>query len=240
MERLVIGQYPKEAYATVRPEAMGVTKPEDDNEYEEHTVASYQAETLRIEDGCCIFVSKDSPVVPKAGDRVRMYGRGFGFPVRGIAIINPLRVVRYTPPRQFAEQQWDEHVQYEKEREERMKQPTAVSDGVRSFTNDMRQISGFGGGYEIACRQMVLAGLRWLDEHPNTDPQFRGYKNIVGVVSEENADAESLSTAVLSACDGCSGAMHDAAINHVLWIKAHGWDEYVAEMNRTSNTKGTP
>lgn len=227
-------KYPNEAYERVPAGLMDVTSPEQDTEFVEHAVEAFDAGTLRLRDGWCIGVDADSPVIPEPDDIVRLYGRGLGSPVRGIAIVtrDGLEVVRYTAPKKFAEEQWDEHLRYEQEHAERMKQPVAVSDGKRTYTNEMRQISGFGGGYEIACREMVLAGLRWLDEHPDADPKFHGYKGIYGIINEDNDDAKALSDAVTFACDGCSGAMHQAACTHVMWIKAHGWDKYVEMMSK--------
>lgn len=36
-------------------------------------------------------------------------------------------------------------------------------------TDDMGEISGFGGGYEAACQNMLSAGVKWLNEHQNAD-----------------------------------------------------------------------
>lgn len=94
------------------------------------------------------------------------------------------------------------------------------------YTDDMRQISGFGGGYEHGCRNMVLAGLEWLDAHPEEDPKFSHCPQIYGVVNEDNDAAKALSKVVMDACDGCSGAMHHAAIMHVVQIKHIGWEKY--------------
>jgi hypothetical protein len=60
----------------------------------------------------------------------------------------------------------------------------------RQFTDDMREISGFGGGYEQQCRAMVLAGLDWLDAHPDADPKFHGYSGVYGIATEDNDDAK--------------------------------------------------
>ena len=98
------------------------------------------------------------------------------------------------------------------------------------FTEKMREISGFGGGYEQACRDMVVAGLEWLDANPSADPKFHGYKNVYGLVSEDNEDAKNLSEAICAPAEGCSGAMHQAAVSHVLWIRANGWEAYVKKM----------
>ena len=98
------------------------------------------------------------------------------------------------------------------------------------YTDDMSELSGFGGGYEATCRAMVVAGLEHLDAHPEADPKFHGYKGIYGIITEDNADAKALSEAVVKAANGdCTGAMHQASISHVLWIRKNGWDRYCAE-----------
>jgi len=112
----------------------------------------------------------------------------------------------------------------------------------RMYTDDMGEISGFGGGYEAACRAMVLAGLAWLDAHPNADPQFKGFlaaRSVYGLISEENEDAKALTVAVVAASGGdCTGAMHHASIRHVLFAHKYGWAQYAEEMQ--VGQKGTP
>lgn len=102
------------------------------------------------------------------------------------------------------------------------------------YTEDMAEISGFGGGYEEACRAMVVAGLEWLDANPDADPQFHGYKNIYGVISGDNEDAKALTEAVVGATDDCTGAMHQATVTTVLWIRKNGWAEYVEKMRKAA------
>jgi hypothetical protein len=107
------------------------------------------------------------------------------------------------------------------------------------FTPDMREISGFGGGYEQLCRDMLAAGLSWLDEHPSADPQFHGYPGITGIVCEDNDDARALTAAIVAPTDGdCTGAMHHAVVRAAMWIKANGWDAYVAAMTHPGGRDG--
>lgn len=102
----------------------------------------------------------------------------------------------------------------------------------------MGEISGFGGGYEDTCRAMVRAGCEWLDAHPEAKPEFRGYKNIYGIISEENDDAKALTKAIVDASGGdCTGAMHQASVTHVLQIHAHDWEWYCAEMSKQDSDK---
>lgn len=95
------------------------------------------------------------------------------------------------------------------------------------FTDDMREISGFGGGYEACCRAMVVAGLEWLDAHPDAKPEFGRY------ASEGNDHAKALGDAILKPGEsggGATGAMFGAAVSHVLRVRKVGWDAYCAEM----------
>ena len=96
------------------------------------------------------------------------------------------------------------------------------------------EISGFGGGYEETCRKMLLAGLTWLDAHPEADPKFKGFKNVYGIILEDNEDAEALSKAVVDGSGGdCTGAMHQAVISTCLYIKKAGLQKYLDVMNET-------
>lgn len=97
------------------------------------------------------------------------------------------------------------------------------------FTNSMTEISGFGGEYEEACRNMLIAGCKWLEANPEANPMFKGFRGVYGVIESDNDDAKSLSNAVVHGAGqyGPSGAMHQAVISSLLFIKAKGWDEYV-------------
>jgi hypothetical protein len=112
--------------------------------------------------------------------------------------------------------------------------------GRGEWTEDMGQISGFGHGddpdgwrYENCCRAMLKAGLAWLDQHPDADPQFHSYRNVTGIMVDDNEDAKALSAAVVAPAEdggGASGAMHQAVCSHLLFIKANGWPAYVEKL----------
>ena len=111
------------------------------------------------------------------------------------------------------------------------------------FTPEMDEISGFGGTYESGCRIMVKAGLDWFDLNPTADPQVRGYKNIYGIISEENDSAKALVRVMVDAVNliypdgGVTGAMIQATVSHVLWIRKHSWQEYVDVMSKRDKSK---
>lgn len=109
----------------------------------------------------------------------------------------------------------------------------------KQWTEDMGEISGFGGSYEARCRAMVLGGIKYIDEHPNKEIKFHSYKDIYGIVIEDNDAAKALTKAMMDEPvyqDGkllqeragvdCTGAMHHAATDHCLAYKRLGWEEY--------------
>lgn len=106
------------------------------------------------------------------------------------------------------------------------------------FTEEMGEISGMGGGYEQCCRDMLKAGLEWLDAHPDADPKFHGFKGVYGIIDEDNEDAEALTKAIIDASGGgATGAMHQAVVSHCLVIRKEGWDHYVEKMSERKKAK---
>lgn len=98
------------------------------------------------------------------------------------------------------------------------------------YTKTMSEISGMGGGYEEACRKMVIAGLAYLDKRAEADPRFSTFKHIYGIVKAENKDAQELEDAMLKVVDDATGAMMQACVSHIMWIRKNGWKNYVKEM----------
>lgn len=99
------------------------------------------------------------------------------------------------------------------------------------YTPEMNEISGFGGGYEAVCRKMVIAGLEWADMKGDANPSWKESPNIVGITIDENEDAKAMQKVMFAAADNdCTGAMMQAAMNHVLYVLKNGWDKYVARM----------
>ena len=97
----------------------------------------------------------------------------------------------------------------------------------------MGQISGFGGGYEDACRNMLYSGLAWLDDQ-DPEPNLKGstYTNVFGIFNAESKDAKALEDAVVAGQPDCSGAMHHACMNACFFIAKNGWVKYVEAMTK--------
>lgn len=113
-------------------------------------------------------------------------------------------------------------------REETMK--AVEASGVRTkypWTKVMGEISGFGGDYELACLDMVYAGLVWIDAHPGADLKATTYQNVFGILNAASDDAKALEKAMTAACPDCSGAMHQATMQIVMYIAKNGWSRFV-------------
>ncbi len=105
------------------------------------------------------------------------------------------------------------------------------------WTPEMGEISGFGGGYEETCRRMVRQGLEWWDAHPDANPQYKGFKNVFGLVTDENKDATDLDNAMMTGIDDATGAMHQACLSAIFFIRKNGWEKYQAEMSAPERKK---
>lgn len=117
------------------------------------------------------------------------------------------------------------------------KPPTFKGSPPYEWTDDMGELSGFGGGYEDACRMMLAAALAWLDAHPDAKPLYKGFVGVVGILADDNLDAKALSDAAIAACpDGPTGAMHQAAITAALWVSKNGWEKF-AEQKREQRVR---
>lgn len=117
------------------------------------------------------------------------------------------------------------------------------------------EISGFGSenpGYETSCRRMVLAAADWLERNPRVFLDWRERRpKIAGVPSDQvfiaaawedvirpqNQRTRELLDLMHRACCGDQGdragpsyAMMAKALEHARYIKANGWDAYVAMM----------
>lgn len=91
------------------------------------------------------------------------------------------------------------------------------------FTAEMGEISGFGGGYEDACRKMVIAGLEWCDEHPDAELSYTTLEGVYGLTANESDDMKLMQEAMLTAIGhDCTGAMMQATMGHVMFIRKNG------------------
>lgn len=102
----------------------------------------------------------------------------------------------------------------------------------KKYTDKMREISGMGGGYEGACRNMVLAGLTWLKKHPKAKLGWKTFKNVYGLTPDKTPDTEKMVDYMVDkgAKGDATGAMVQATLGHVMFIKKNGWKKYKKKM----------
>jgi len=100
-------------------------------------------------------------------------------------------------------------------------------------TADMGEISGFGGGYEAVCQDMLHAGVSWLKEKKigADDIKAHTYTGVYGLIEADNPTAKELEKVLLDAAHGdCTGAMMQAVMSRCIWLASHTWEQYCAEM----------
>lgn len=101
-------------------------------------------------------------------------------------------------------------------------------------TPDMGEISGFGGGYEEACQNMLHAGVAWMIEKKvgSNDIKAHTFEGIYGLITSDNKTAEELEQTIGRAAGegGCTGAMVQAVMTRCIWIASHSWEEYCKEL----------
>lgn len=217
-----------------------VNRWDNDGEFEQHTIVKVEGkpgEYFILFDGS-LGIGCPSDFEPRPGDEAILFGRGIGYPVRGL-IVGGREVWYRTPEEEQAKAQADRE-EYERKQALVPKRPPVTAFG-RTFSHDMREISGFGGGYETCCRAMVLAGVEWLSKHSGERPKIGQFGGIIGVHINENESAKHLEDAILAAeyewegakliaRNDCSGAMVQYSINHAIRANAIGWEAYVVEM----------
>jgi hypothetical protein len=111
------------------------------------------------------------------------------------------------------------------------------------WSDDMDEISGFGGDYEECCRFMVSGALDLLDTLERvkgdkvTEPRYAGLEGVYGILTADNAAAKLLDEWLTKEVRDYfgerhtpTGAMHHACISAVLWVRAHSWNKFVQDM----------
>lgn len=102
-------------------------------------------------------------------------------------------------------------------------------------TPDMDEISGFGGGYEAVCQDMLHAGVTWIIEKKigPADLKAHTFERVYGIIEPDNDTARELEQVLGAAAHGdCTGAMMQAVMSRCIWIASHSWEEYCIEIRK--------
>ncbi len=126
--------------------------PKDDAQFEDVFVAKVTAEgdgwSIKRSDGWSFFVPANSPIVPEAGMPVRFYGKGIGFPVRGLFLAG----VKVYYRNEAEEQDCREVETYGADADDWLKR---WDEGRSCWSIEM---GGLGPGYE-QCIQITIAEI---------------------------------------------------------------------------------
>jgi predicted flap endonuclease-1-like 5' DNA nuclease len=116
----------------------------------------------------------------------------------------------------------EERRAYEAKAEQAQKLTTEiVSKSKFQFTDDMAELSGYGGKLEQGLRDSVVVGLEWLAKHPEKDiTKPRDEKELGAVIDEHEP--------------GHSGASFGAVMSHIKMATEKGWDNYVSESRQVA------
>lgn len=93
-------------------------------------------------------------------------------------------------------------------------------------------MSGFGGGYEHVCQQMLKNGLDYLESKGKPDATLHGYKNVYGIVDLKGPDSKAFEDAVMKGIKDATGAMHQCVMGHLFYIAKHGHDGWIKELEK--------
>jgi len=79
-------------------------------------------------------------------------------------------------------------------------------------------ITGFGGGYEATCQQMLWNAVRFL--------------------TGQGRDVKTFDVAMMDGIEDATGAMHHCATNHALYIAKNGYEKWFAELGDARTKDG--
>jgi hypothetical protein len=221
---------------------------DNDKQFEIHQIesvtGSHKHFVIRFTTGLSLLCPSD--FIPEPRMEVKVFGRGFGHPVRGLIIDN--RAVYYSTQAEHDAAAEEERKKFQREMAAMPKRPPVTLNSL-TFSHEMAEISGFGGGYEACCRAMVLAGVDWGLKNPTLSPQTYGFANVIGVHLNANHAAKQLEEAIVSATyewEGkqcvaraeCTGAMLQAAMQHSITASKMGWKNYVGFMVAAQAKRG--
>ena len=90
-------------------------------------------------------------------------------------------------------------------------------------------ITGFGGGYEATCQQMLWNAVRFLVGQKR-DVKSKQCENIYGIAINEGEDGKAFDKAMMEDIDDATGAMHQCATNHAMYISKNGYKKWFEEL----------
>lgn len=98
-------------------------------------------------------------------------------------------------------------------------------------------ITGFGGGYEATCQQMLWNAVRFISEG-DRNISSKQSPQIYGIAINEGEDGKAFDDAMMDGIEGATGAMHHCATNHALYIQKNGYLKWFQELKAAREKDG--
>lgn len=191
----------------------------DDFEFEQSTIVKVESESagwsVTRDDGWSIFVPNEHcKVPPLVGETILLYGRGIGYPIRGIEI--QCRVYRYETKEQHSASQAALHAKWKAEREARDEEfranaakrpplPAFSLTDTAAWTHDVELNSA--DPYSYAC---VEYAAKWASI---MEQRLADGASVADVAKQASHDADT---------DGITGFMYGAAVHMLARSWRHG------------------
>lgn len=190
----------------------------DDTQFNDEVIREVREEdgedggfSITVEAGFSFFIKKKYEITPKVGDKIRFYGKGFGYRVRGISINN--QVLFYQSEEDFQVSQKEN--QYGKTSQDWLDRWDA---GTSVWSVEM---GGLGPGYEQCIQIIGAETLRiLLDMKPNfeeLDKDKERRRQVNEEVHRRISDSE-----VIKMLGGVTGAQVGAGVNIASCIYRRG------------------
>ena len=173
-------------------------------------------------------IPKSAGIVPKVDDEIAMYGQPFQT-VQGVDIAG--KEVFFKTQ---AELDAEHEAFCKKFREDNWKEYRATIERIKNDAPfETIDISGMSGSYEWGCQVMLRAGLAFLKKHKDFHFDYEQSPHIIGVATTDTPWGKELDKVVTEAPTkfgeqyGCTGAMHQAVINHLMRIHKDGYSKWL-------------
>ncbi|MCP4988670.1 MAG: hypothetical protein GY928_22255 [Colwellia sp.] len=97
------------------------------------------------------------------------------------------------------------------------------------YTKECREISGFGGFYEEACRNATIKGYEFMIKIMKGEKiesiKFNDFIDL------NDGNKKTMESVILEACNNdATGAMMNVIASHIVNAYCNGWDEYIKTM----------
>lgn len=99
------------------------------------------------------------------------------------------------------------------------------------------EVTGFGGGYEATTQKMIWNAVKFLSENKSAEIDSKQSNSFYGICLNEGKDGKDFDKAMMNGINDATGAMHQCATNHALYIAKNGYYKWYSELKTNRETK---